>query len=379
MKRLYFDFAAATPTDPTVHMAMEPYFTEIFGNPSSAHEFGREALSAIERSKEIIADDLSAKPTEIFFTGSGTESNNLAILGVAKANKNKGKHLITTVIEHPSILNSYKALEKDGYEVTYLPVNRLGLINFEDLKKAIRKDTVLFSTHYGNSEIGVLQDAQAIGEICRSYDIYFHLDACQSMAFENIQVNTFKVDLLTFNGSKLYGPKGVAVLYVRENVTIFPIVYGGGQQQSLRSGTENVAGIVGLTKAVELAKKHRQPDRQRIASLRDYLQKQLEKLPEIGINANSDNRLANHLSVTLNQIDNADLVALYNTQGIALSAGSACSAKSLVESYVLRAISLDSPAIQSTVRITLGRNTTREDCDKIVQVTKEIRNNFAKS
>ena len=363
---VYLDNAAATPTDRTVVEAMKPFYDGVFGNPSSAHQFGRQAAEAIEQSQKTIAEFLGAKATEIFFTGSGTESNNLALVGIAKANRNKGRHIITTTVEHPSILNACRALEKDGFDVTYLPVDSGGLVNSGDLRKALRKETILVSIHLANSEIGVIQPITNLATIIRKNGTYFHTDACQAVAYIPINVETLGVDLLTFNGSKCYGPKGVGVLYVRQGVDIFPIHYGGGQQQGLRSGTENVQGIVGLAQAAMVVQGKWEEESVRIARLRNRLQAELEKLGAV-VNAKASLRLPNHLSVIL-PINETDVVKYFDKHGVAISSGSACSSKSLTDSHVLRAIGLDSQEIQKTARITLGYQTSDRDIEKVIKL-----------
>ncbi|OGD60819.1 hypothetical protein A3A71_02825 [Candidatus Berkelbacteria bacterium RIFCSPLOWO2_01_FULL_50_28] len=360
MKRVYADYAAATPTDPRVVHAMDPYQTEIFGNASSVHSFGRAADNAIITSTQTIAKFLNSKPEEIIFTSGGTESNNLAIIGVAKANKNSGQHIITSSIEHPSVLNACRALAKDGWEMTYLPVTKDGLVEVDELKKALTKETVLVSIHLANSEIGVIQNIAELSKITKKHGAYFHTDACQAAAFLDLDVEKLGVDLLSFNGSKMYGPKGIAVLYVRKGVNIFPILYGGGQQQSLRSGTENVPGIIGLAKACEMTAKRRSEDCKQIGQLRDSLQ---AKLSEIGcrINVLHGLRLPNHLSAIIPTTE-TNLVAWLDRAGVAVSAGSACSSKSLNDSHVLTSIGLSAEEMNRTVRISLGRATTAADC-----------------
>jgi cysteine desulfurase len=367
---IYVDFAAATPTDPAVVTAMQPYWQEQFGNPSSGHRVGTQAHEAVLAAQETIAEFIGAKASEIFFTGSGTESNNLAILGVARANKNRGQHIITTKTEHLSILNACRALEKDGWTVTYLPVDRNGLITADELKKAITAETVLVATHYGNSELGICQNIEEISNIAHAAGALMHVDACQAAAYVPIDVAKMGIDLLTFNGSKMYGPKGVAALYVRDGVQIFPILYGGGQQQSLRSGTENVPGIVGLVKATEIAKDRFQSI-EKIKQLRDELAQQLVGLGAT-INAQHPARLPNHLSVTFPQFAGANIVAAFDEHGIALSSGSACSSTTLTDSHVLSAIGLSSIAINRTVRISLGWPTTAADCKQIVSAVAEL-------
>ncbi|MCR4278199.1 MAG: cysteine desulfurase [Candidatus Berkelbacteria bacterium] len=372
MKSIYADYAASTPTDPRVVEVMEPYMTDFFGNPSSIHSFGREADVAVGEATEIISRFLGCKKEEVFYTSCGTESNNLAVIGVAKANKDKGRHIITTAIEHPSIMNACKALEKDGWEVTYLPVTKEGLVEVESLEKVLKKETVLVSIHLANSEVGVIQNIAKLARISNKHGALFHTDACQAAAYLNLNVKTLGVDLLTLNGSKMYGPKGIAVLYVREGVNIFPIFYGGSQQKSLRSGTENVPGIVGLAKACEIASDNQEKESQRIGQLRNQLEKELSKIPGLSVNCAGAVRLPNHLSVTFNESKESNLVEVLDNKGIAVSSGSACSSKSIVDSHVLQRIGLSGDQIHKTIRFSLGRQTTSEQVKKIAQVARVI-------
>ncbi|MDP3992836.1 MAG: cysteine desulfurase family protein [bacterium] len=373
MKLTYADYAAATPTDLRVVEAMAPYQTETFGNPSSSHSFGRSAHDAITESTQRIADFLNSNLEEVYFTSGGTESNNLAILGVAKANKTRGRHIVTTAIEHPSVLNACRVLEKDGWEVTYLPVTGDGLVETSELEKALKAETTLVSVHLANSEIGVVQNVAELVKITKSRGIYFHTDACQAATYLDLNVEKLGVDLLTFNGSKMYGPKGVAVLNVREGVQIFPILYGGGQQSSLRSGTENVPGIIGLATACQIAIEQRETDSKRIGQLRDDLQVQLEKVPGVIINCANSSRLPNHLSVTLTNATATNLVEAFDEQGVAVSSGSACSSKSLVDSKVLQSVGLTNEQIHKTIRISLGRQTSEKDTEVIELVAKGLK------
>ena len=366
---IYADYAATTPTDSRVVETMKPYQTKTFGNPSSIHSFGCESSDAIGKATDTVAKFINSKLEEIVYTSCGTESNNLAVIGVAKANKNRGKHIITSAIEHPSILNACRALEKEGWEITYLPVTTGGLIEVSELKKALKKETVLVSIHLANSEIGVIQDIAALAKITKDFGVYFHTDACQAATFLDLDVQELGVDLLTFNGSKMYGPKGVAVLYVRKGTQIFPILYGGGQQQSLRSGTENVPGIIGLAKACEIVTKQRIADGKRVGALRDSLQNDLEKLPGVSINCVKSPRLPNHLSITLDETKVTNLVKAFDQQGIAVSSGSACSSKSLSDSHVLQSIGLSSEQIHKTVRVSLGRQNSDTD---IIAIAKTV-------
>jgi cysteine desulfurase len=369
---IYADYAASTPTDPRVAEAMTPYLSEIFGNPSSIHSFGKLASQAVERATAKISNFLNSKPNEVIYTSCGTESNNLAVLGIAKANKERGKHIITSVIEHPSILNACRALEKDGWEVTYLPVTQQGIVESNSLKNALNKETVLVSIHLANSEIGVIQNVTELAKITKVHGAYFHTDACQAAVFLDLDVEKLGVDLLTFNGSKMYGPKGIAVLYVREGTQIFPIIYGGGQQQSLRSGTENVPGIVGLAASCDIASKQRTTDGEKIGALREQLQKELEKLQGVKVNCTESPRLPNHLSVTLAKAEATDLVKAFDEDGIAVSSGSACGSKSLTDSHILQSIGLTSDRIHKTVRITLGRPTQVSDITTIAKVVATV-------
>ncbi len=373
MSRLvYADYAAATPTDSRVVEAMAPYYDDVFGNPSSLHGFGRKAEGVVEEATRKIADFLGAMPAEIIYTSGGTESNNLAILGVAKANIGRGRHIIVSAIEHPSVINACRALEKDGWAVTYLPVTSGGLVRVEDLKKFLQKDTVLVSIHLANSEIGVIQEVAKLASVAKKFGAYFHTDACQAVAYLDLNIQKLGVDLLTFNGSKMYGPKGVGVLYVREGTQIFPILYGGGQQQSLRSGTENVPGIVGLATACDIAIKQRETDAVRIGQLRDRLQTQVEKLSGAKINCAKSPRLPNHLSITLENAETTNLVEAFNRHGIAVSSGSACSSKSLDDSYILRSIGLTSEQIHKTIRVSLGRQNLEVDIDAIAKSASTV-------
>ncbi|QQG50210.1 MAG: cysteine desulfurase [Candidatus Berkelbacteria bacterium] len=374
MVRIYADYAAATPTDKKVALAMQPFFTNNFGNPSSNHNFGRFAADAVESSRAEIAKFINAKPKEVYFTGTGTESNNLAILGAARANKKTGNHIVTTQIEHPSVLTTCQALERDGLQVAYVAPHENGTVSPKQIASAVTAKTSLISVHLANSEIGVIQDVAAIVQAVKSKNpqTLVHVDACQATSFIEFDVQKLGVDLLAFNGSKAYGPKGIAVLYVRDKVSIFPLIYGGGQEQSLRSGTENVPGIVGLAEAVRIIKNNRQKDFIKISDLRDFLQAELKSLGNILVNCEDAPRLPNHLSVTLAKTKSTDLVRDLDAAGIAVSAGSACSSKSLAESHVLAAIGLNSQLANKTIRITLGRETTSSDCRTIIDTIKTL-------
>jgi len=370
--RVYADYAATTPTDKEVADAMLPYFTQFYGNPSSKHAFGLEAQDAITKSSITIAGYLNCSPEEIFYTSSGTESNNMAITGVAKAMKNIGKHIITTEIEHPSIINTVRALEREGWLVTYLKVGKDGLVNPKDFKKAITKNTVLATIHLSNNEIGVIQPIKELTTIAHKHKIIFHTDACQSIAHMPVNIQDLGVDLLSFNGAKIYGPKGIAVLYIKEGTPIFPIIYGGGQQKSLRSGTENVAGIAGLAKAIELIDKNLKKDSKRERKYRDCLEDRFMELKNIKINAQKSPRVPNLTSVTVLGVDARSLLDELNGSGIAISAGAACNSKSQTSSHVLKTIGLTDDEANSTIRVSLGRYSTSKDCDLIFEAIKNF-------
>ncbi len=372
--RVYADYAAATPTNPRVADKVRSVSRKLFGNPSSAHSFGQAAAAELDTAREALAKFLNAKPAEIYFTASGTESNNLAILGVARANKNQGKHIVTTAIEHPSVINACRALEKDGWVVTYVKPDKNGIISPKMLAEAVNNETILVTIHLANSEVGVIQDVTAISKAVKTKNpsTFVHIDACQATPYLKLDVNQFGVDLLTINGSKMYGPRGVALLYVREGVSIFPLVYGGGQEQSLRSGTENVPGIVGLTEAATIITTRRDLDAKRVGRFRDQLQQELEKIPQIIINAKRANRLPNHLSVVVPGSKNRNLVKELDNLGIAVSAGSACSSKSLTDSHVLTAIGLTSEQAQATIRLSLGRQSTSAEIEQITRALRTL-------
>lgn len=372
MKPVYADYAAATPTDPRVVKAMAPFFSDNFANPSSNHGYGLESRNHLRTATQTIAQFLNCQENELIYTSGGTESNNLAITGVAKANKSRGQHIITTAIEHPSILNVCQALEKDGWRVTYLPVSKSGLVDPDQLVEALTSETVLVSIHLANAEIGVIQHIAKLAGLAKKCGAYFHTDASQAAAFLELDVEKLGVDLLTFNGGKVYGPKGIAALFIRQNVQIFPIIYGSGQQNSLRSGTENMPGIIGLAEAAKIVLERRANDTKEIGQLRDRLEGELAKLPGVKINGANTPRLADCLSVTFNQAAVTNMVEYFDQHGIAVSSGSACSAKSTVDSHVLLAIGLTSKQIHQTVRISLGRQSTSEDINRILLAAKKI-------
>ncbi len=373
MKKIYLDHSATTYVDARAKKEMDKYFSEEFGNPSSFNDMGLEARDVVENARNKVARILNAKSKEIIFTGSGTESINLAIKGVARANKNKGKHIITSKIEHHAVLDSCDYLEKkEGFKITYLDVDKDGLVNLEDLKKAIKKDTILVSIMYANNEIGTVQDIKEIGDVCKRKGVYFHTDACQAANYLNLDVNHLNVDLLTLNGSKIYGPKGTGILYVKEGTVLDAIIHGGGQEFGLRSGTENVPGIVGFAKALDIAEEEKNKEVERLTMLRDGFIKKTLKISKSLLNGHASKRLPNNINISFLDIEGEALLLYLNEKGVYASTGSACTSNSLEPSHVILAIGLPYEAAHGSLRITLGRKTGKEDLDYVAEILPEI-------
>jgi cysteine desulfurase len=367
MKQIYLDNAATTQLDKKVFDEMKPYLTYEYGNPGSMHQLGIRAKLAIDNSRKKVSEILNCSPEEIIFTGSGTESDNLAILGYARKNKDKGNHIITTSIEHHAVTDSFKRLEKEGFEVTFLDVDIDGFIDLEKLKKEIRDDTLFVSVIYANNEIGVIQDIKEISRICKERQVIFHTDACQAAGYLDIDVKNLGVDMMTLNGSKIYGPKGVGILYKRKGINIEPIIYGGGQEFNLRSGTENVANTVGFAKALELVEKHKESETKRITNLRDHMIDELLKIPETRLNGSREKRLPNNVNISFLNIEGESLILLLNEDGICCSTGSACTSHSLEPSHVIVALGLPHELGHSSIRFSLGKNNTREEIDYVLK------------
>ncbi len=385
-KRIYLDYAATTPVDKEVLKEMLPYLNEKFGNASSVHSFGQEAIVALDQAREKIAKLFNCDFSEIIFTGSATESNNLAIKGLAKVAK---AHIIATKIEHESVIESLKELARVGHKVTYLPVNKDGLIKILDLEKSIKDNTILVSIIYANNEVGTIQPIKEIGKLLEKINkkrrenglskIYFHTDAVQALNYLECRPDWLKVDLLTFSGHKIYGPKGLGGLYVRKNTPLYPIILGGGQEFGLRSGTENVANIVGLAKAVELVFKNREARFKLVLDLRDKLLDYIMKNNgKINVNGSIKNRLPNNLNLRFPGLSNETLIVALDQAGIAVSAGSACSSRALAASHVLKAIGLTSKQMRESLRITLGKNTTKEEIKKAAEIINKIVKQFTR-
>ncbi len=362
------DHSATTPVAAEVLEAMLPYFSDKFGNASSLHGFGLEAKEALEASREKVAKLLGAKPEEVIFTSGGTESDNLALKGIAYRNREKGKHIIATSIEHPAVLEVCRKLQTEGFEVTYMPVTSEGLVDPSALEGAIRKDTILISVMHANNEIGTIQPLEEIGKIAAEKDIYLHTDAVQTAGKIPTNVESLGVDLLSLSAHKLYGPKGVGVLYIRKGTRLESIVQGGGHERGLRSGTENISGIVGLGRAAELAEETMSAEAVRLARLRDRLGKiVLDKVKEAWINGSMSKRLPSNLNFGFKYVEGESLLLFLDSKGIAVSTGSACSSHKLEPSHVLRALGLSPEECHGSLRITMGASNTEEDVEYVGQ------------
>ena len=369
MKRIYLDYAATTPVHPEVIKAMLPYFSDAFGNPSSLYSYGLEARQAIEAARNKVAESIGAKNEEIVFTGGGSEADNSAIKGVADANGRMGNHIITSVIEHHAVLVTFKFLEKRGFKVTYLPVDKYGLVDPESVRKAITDKTILISIMHANNEIGTIQPIGEIGKIARKAKIYFHTDAVQTVGHIPVNVNELKVDMLSFSAHKLYGPKGVGVLYIRKGTKVTSLIHGGEQEQGRRAGTENVPGIVGLGKAIELAGLDIANETARLITLRNVLIKGiLEKIEHSRLNGHPEQRLPNNVNVSVDFIEGESTCLNLDLEGICISTGSACSSSDAEPSHVLLALGLSHEQARSSLRFTMGRLTTAEDIERVLEV-----------
>ncbi|HNW39183.1 MAG TPA: cysteine desulfurase NifS [Candidatus Omnitrophota bacterium] len=378
MKKVYLDYAATTPTDPEVIRAMEPYFFEKFGNASSLHAYGQEAKGALEDSRQTLADFIGAKPEEIVFTSGGTESDNYALLGAAYALEKKGNHIITSAIEHHAISQPAEFLEKKGFKITYLGVDKDGLVSPDDLKKAITDKTILISIMQANNEIGTLQPIAQLGRLAGDKGILFHTDAVQTMGHIPINVDELNVDLLSLSGHKFYAPKGVGALYVRKGTRLETFMRGGDQEKGRRASTHNTTGIVGLAKAVELCRSKMQDEIKFQSALRDRLIKEIPaRIPEVRLNGHPTQRLPNNVNFSIRYIEGESMLLSLDMLGIACSTGSACTSSSLEPSHVLLAIGLDHATAHGSLRITLGRWTKETDIDylleKLPPVVKKLR------
>ena len=373
MKNVYFDNSATTKTDEKVLESMMPYLSENYGNPSSIYKIGRENKKAVEESREKIAKILNCKPEEIYFTAGGSESDNTAIKGIARAYKNKGNHIITSKIEHPAVLETCKQLEKEGFEVTYIGVDENGILNLEEIKNAIRPSTILISVMFANNEIGTIQPIYEIGKIAKENGVFFHTDAVQAVGSLRIDVQELNIDSLSLSGHKFYSPKGIGALYVRTGVKFEKFISGGHQERNKRAGTENVAGIVGIGKAIEIAYDNLEEHNKRIRDLRDYYVKEVEqKIPYIKINGDLERRLPGNSNISFRFIEGEGLLLNLDLKGICASSGSACTSGSLDPSHVLLAIGLPHEIAHGSLRISIGKYNTKEEVDYLVENLVEI-------
>lgn len=370
---IYLDNAATTPVKKEVLEEMLPFFSENYGNPSSVYSLGSRSKVAVEDAREQVAKAIGASPREIFFTGSGSEADNWAIKGIAYGNKDKGNHIITSKIEHHGVLNTCKYLEKQGFTVTYLDVDENGLINLDDLKESITEETILITIMFANNEIGTIQPIKEIGEIAKEKNIYFHTDAVQAIGYVNIDVDKLNIDLLSMAAHKFYGPKGVGALYIRRGVKIDPLIIGGGQEKNRRAGTENVPGIVGMGKAIELAIENMDERNEKLIKLRDSLiEKIFDKIDYVKLNGHPEKRLPNNVNISFEFIEGESLLLSLDMAGIAASSGSACTSGTLDPSHVLLAIGLSHEVAHGSLRMSLGDFTTEEDIDYVVEKLVEI-------
>ncbi len=372
MAGVYMDNGATTQVDERVLEAMLPFLRNDFGNPSSIHSFGRDVKKALEEAREKVAAAINAEPREIFFTSGGTEANNLALLGLAKARQKKGKHIITSEIEHHAVFDVCKFLEKEGFKVTFLPVDNYGLVSPADVASSITEETILVSVMMANNEVGTIQPIKEIGEMLKGKDIYFHTDAVQVIGNAPVDVNELGVDLLSMSAHKFYGPKGVGVLFLRQGTKIDKINHGGGQERRVRPGTENIPGIIGMGKAIELATAGMVKHAEKVTFLRDKLIKGLLNIEESTLNGHPEKRLPGNVNIAFAYIEGESLVLSLDLKGVAASSGSACTSGSLDPSHVLKAMNLPAEIINGSIRLTLGKNNTEKDIDYCLEVMVPI-------
>lgn len=369
--RVYLDNSATTRLDDEVLKEMIPYFSDVYGNASSLHAFGREALAAVDKSRETIASLLGANPNEIYFTSGGTESDNWALKGAAQAYGKYGKHIITTAIEHPAMMETCHKLEKDGFDVTYVGVNADGLVDPEEIKKAVRDDTVLVSVMFANNEMGAIQPIGEIGRFCRKEGILFHTDAVQAAGTIKINVKELNIDMLSLSAHKFHGPKGMGLLYLRNGVKIEKLIAGGHQERGNRAGTTNTPGIVGMAKALEIAVRDMEKNNEHMRKLRDYFIDRVEKeIPYCHLNGGREHRLVNNANFSFDYIEGESILMVLDLNGIAVSSGSACSSGSLEPSHVILATGASMEQAHSSIRFSLGKETTKEEIDYTIETLK---------
>ncbi|MBL7100638.1 MAG: cysteine desulfurase NifS [Nanoarchaeota archaeon] len=375
MKKAYLDNGATTQVAKEVAKAMQIIFTKKFGNPSSLHNFGEVASKELEKAREVIANKINAQPHEIVFTSGGTEADNIAIKGIAHMNRDKGDHIITSAIEHPAVLSTCETLEKEGFKVTYLSVDKEGFIDLKKLEDAITPKTILVTVMHANNEIGTIEDIKAVGRICKEKNIYFHSDAVQSFTKVPIDVKQMNIDLLSLSAHKIHGPKGIGALFIKKGIKMKPLFDGGSQENKRRSGTENMPGIIGFGKAVEISEAEHV---KKMEKLRDRLIGEIEKIPDVILNGPRNKRLANNVNVVFKYVEGESLLYQLDAKGIAVSTGSACSSQSLSPSHVLIAIGLKPEVAHGSIRFTLSRYTTEEEIDYTIRNVKEIVENLRK-
>lgn len=375
MENVYFDNSATTRIDEEVLREMMPFFKENYGNASSIYKLGRTSKKAIEESREKIAKAINANPEDIYFTAGGSESDNTIIKGIAHFNKNKGNHIVTSRIEHPAVLETCKQLEQEGFEVTYINVNNNGIIDLEELKKSITENTILISIMFANNEIGTIQPIKEIGEIARKHKIVFHTDAVQAIGSVPIDVKKLNIDSLSMSAHKFYGPKGIGALYVKNGIKFRKLIAGGHQEKDKRAGTENVAGIVGMGKAIEIATNNIAGHNEKIQKLRDYYISEIkEKIPNIKINGDLEKRLPGNANISFESIKGDSLLFNLDLKGICVSSGSACSSGSIDPSHVLKAIKTPENFLNNSLRISIGKYNTKEEVDYLIKNLIEVVN-----
>jgi len=373
MRRVYLDYNATTPVHPEVLETMLPYYKDKFGNASSIHDFGREVKVALEESREKLAKLINASANEIYFTSGGTESDNLAVKGTAFANRKKGKHIITSKIEHHAILESCKVLEKEGFEITYLPVDGQGFVDLDDLKKAIRKDTILVSIMYVNNETGTIEPVEELSKTTKENGVYFHTDAVQAMGKIPVDVQKLNVDMLSMSGHKIYGPKGVGAIYIRKGTRITPLSHGGHHERSRRAGTENVPGIVGLAKAVEIAYRDLEKQSKHLKNLSEaFYLKLTQAIPDVFVNGDLEKRISNTLNLSFKAVEGESVILSLDLKGVAVASGSACTSGTLEPSHVLSAMEIAPEIAQGAIRFSFGRENTMEDVEYVAGILPEI-------
>ena len=373
MRRVYLDHNATTPVAPEVLEAMLPYFSQRFGNASSVHSFGREAKRALEDARETVAGAIGARASEIIFVGSGTEADNTALKGVAWALRDRGRHIVTSRVEHKAVLETCHFLEREGFEVTYVPVDRYGMVHPEAVREALRDDTILVSVMHANNEVGTVNPIAEIGALCRERGVLFHTDAVQSFCKLPFHVDELNVDLASFSGHKIYGPKGVGVLYARRGVRFEPLLHGGEHERNRRASTVNVAGAVGFARAVELAAGRLEQEVAHLTELRDRLWEGIrQRVEDVHLNGHPEKRLPGTLNVSFGGIEGESLLLSLDMKGVAASAGSACTSGSLSPSHVLDAMGVPLELARAAVRFSLGAGNTREDVDYTLEILLEI-------